>query len=154
MRLIDADSIKSAKYHDLPYTHIHPVGVDVQAYEMGWNDALDAVADSAPTVDAVPLEDYKSMERTVDKLTKALADAEPVVRCKDCKWGTPHPEGDEYTKCFKLCTTFFSGHYCAWGKRKEDAENKEFTLYADKKPIVTFKDSKIILLGERRKERR
>ena len=63
MRLIDADSIKSAKYHDLPYTHIHPVGVDVQAYEMGWNDALDAVADSAPTVDA-----------------------EPVVRCKDCKW--------------------------------------------------------------------
>ena len=30
---------------------------------MGWNDALDAVADSAPTVDA-----------------------EPVVRCKDCKW--------------------------------------------------------------------
>ena len=54
-RLIDADSIKSAKYHDLPYTHIHPVGVDVQAYEMGWNDALDAVADSAPTVDAEPV---------------------------------------------------------------------------------------------------
>ena len=45
-----------------------------------------------------------------------------VVRCKDCKWGTPHPEGDEYTKCFKLCTTFFSGHYCAWGERREDVE--------------------------------
>lgn len=48
-------------------------------------------------------------------------DAVEVVRCKDCKWGTPHPEGDEYTKCFKLCTTFFSGHYCAWGERREDA---------------------------------
>lgn len=47
-------------------------------------------------------------------------DAVEVVRCKDCKWGTPHPEGDEYTKCFKLCTTFFSGHYCAWGERRED----------------------------------
>ena len=33
--------------------------------------------------DVVPLEDYKSMERTVDKLTKAIADASPV-RCKDC----------------------------------------------------------------------
>ena len=54
-RLIDADSIKSAKYHDLPYTHIHPVGVDVQAYEMGWNDALDAAIESAPSVDAEPV---------------------------------------------------------------------------------------------------
>lgn len=32
----------------------------------------------SPTVDAVPLEDYKSMEQTVNKLTKAIADAEPV----------------------------------------------------------------------------
>lgn len=29
---------------------------------------------------------------------------------------------------------------------------KEFTLYADKKPIVTFKASKIVLHGERRKD--
>lgn len=55
MKLIDEDSIKSAKYHDLPYTHIHPVGVDVQAYEMGWNDALDAVIENAPSVDAEPV---------------------------------------------------------------------------------------------------
>lgn len=32
----------------------------------------------SPTVDAVPLEDYKSMEQTVNKLTEAIADAEPV----------------------------------------------------------------------------
>ena len=61
-----------------------------------------------------PLEAY-------GKLLSEINDApEDIVRCKDCKWGTPHPEGDEYTKCFKLCTTFFSGHYCAWGERRKD----------------------------------
>lgn len=62
-RLISADTLRAAMYHALPYTHIHALGVDVESYECGWNDALDAVADSAPTVDAVE-----------------------VVRCKDCKW--------------------------------------------------------------------
>ena len=35
-------------------------------------------ADGQPTVDAVPLEDYRSMWQTVNKLTKAIADAESV----------------------------------------------------------------------------
>ena len=39
---------------------------------------LQSIIDKMPTVDAVPLEDYKSMERTVNKLTKAIAEAEPV----------------------------------------------------------------------------
>lgn len=30
--------------------------------------------------------------------------------------------------------------------------DKEFTLYADEKPIVTFKDSKIVLHGERKED--
>jgi hypothetical protein len=60
-----------------------------------------------------------ALEKTIQKCIEDNNFVE-VVRCKDCKWGTPHPEGDEYTKCFKLCTTFFSGHYCAWGERKED----------------------------------
>ena len=60
-----------------------------------------------------------SRERIEEMIESApTIDAVPVVRCKDCKWGTPHPEGDEYTKCFKLCTTFFSGHYCAWGEKR------------------------------------
>lgn len=92
-RLIDANEIlKSEHQHYAPMADEYYVPVrDIE---------------NAPTVDAVPLEDYKSMERTVNKLTKALA----------------------------------------------DAEDKEFTLYADKKPIVTFKDSKIILHGERRED--
>ena len=63
-----------------------------------------------------------AMDYCEDILEFIEEEPEAVVRCKDCKWGTPHPEGDEYTKCFKLCTTFFSGHFCAWGERREDAE--------------------------------
>lgn len=95
-RLIDADSIKSAKYHDLPYTHIHPVGVDVQAYEMGWNDALDAVADSAPTVDA-----------------------EPVVRCKDCIYYGDHGDG-EMACAMMILYPNKPTDYCSLGERRKD----------------------------------
>lgn len=90
-RLIDADSIKSAKYHDLPYTHIHPVGVDVQAYEMGWNDALDAVIESAPSVDT-----------------------EPVVRCKDCVYWDATEKA-----CMDMMTADENG-FCSWGERRDD----------------------------------
>ena len=63
MRLIDADKIK------LPQGFFEKVDNVPKFYE--W-------LDEQPTVDAVPLEDYKSMEQTVCKLTKAIADAEPV----------------------------------------------------------------------------
>ena len=72
---------------------------DLTEWQQGWNDALDFVINEVPTIDA-----------------------EPVVRCKDCKWGTPHPEDDEYIKCFKLCTTFYSWRYCSWGERREDGK--------------------------------
>ena len=62
MRLIDADELRAVKFHALPYTHIHALGAEPYSYELGWNDAVDAIMDSAETVDA-----------------------EPVVRCKDCK---------------------------------------------------------------------
>ena len=53
MRLIDADELLKCKFHPLPYTHITPTDVDAEAYKRGWNDALDAVADDAPTIDPV-----------------------------------------------------------------------------------------------------
>lgn len=99
-RLIDADSIKSAKYHDLPYTHIHPVGVDVQAYEMGWNDALDAVADSAPTVDVESLitkhEDIGYEKGCRDGYAEALEVADDAER--HGHWIESH-EVFDYIKC-------------------------------------------------------
>lgn len=60
MRLIDADKLfQDLKEHNVPFN------ADI-------NEAIIV----APTVDAVPLDDYKSMEQTVYKLTKAIADAE------------------------------------------------------------------------------
>ena len=78
MRLIDADKL------------LDTLGIDsLDCEKCSWGnfdyckrgsdfvDACSAIED-APTVDAVPLEDYKSMEQTVNKLTKAIADAEPT----------------------------------------------------------------------------
>ena len=61
-RLIDADELSKVKFHPLPYTHIVPNGENVQSYERGWNDAIDAIVENQPTIDAVS-----------------------VVRCRDCK---------------------------------------------------------------------
>lgn len=99
-RLIDANEILKSEHQ-----HYNPMADE---YYVPVRDIENAL-----TVDAVPLEDYKSMERTVNKLTKALADAElmysqrlvlralqkqkdaaePVVRCKDCEFSAA-PEGD------------------------------------------------------------
>lgn len=62
-RLIDADELGKVKFHPLPYTHIVPNGENAQSYERGWNDAIDAIIENAPTVDAVH-----------------------AVRCKDCRY--------------------------------------------------------------------
>ena len=66
-RLIDADDLKAIRFHDLPYSQIVPTDCDtddkVSAYKSGWNDAIDAIVESASTVDAVD-----------------------VLRCKDCKF--------------------------------------------------------------------
>ena len=53
MRLIDADELSMSKFHPVPYTHITPKDADAESYKRGWNDALDAVADNAPTIEPV-----------------------------------------------------------------------------------------------------
>lgn len=72
MRLINADELKDA---------IPEVSADIFE-NCGRCKLFDDVEikhliDVQPTVDAVPLEDYRSMEQTVYKLTQALAEAEP-----------------------------------------------------------------------------
>ena len=59
MRLIDADELTEKAWRHVLATR---------------EDIAQMIA-NAPTVAAVPLEDYKSMESTVNKLTQALADA-------------------------------------------------------------------------------
>lgn len=55
-RYIDADELQNVKFHDLPYTHIYPadlIGLQTEAYERGWNDAIDAIVENAETADVV-----------------------------------------------------------------------------------------------------
>lgn len=91
MRLIDADALKKVKFHPLPYTHITPSDCDSEAYKRGWNDAIDAVAENAPTVEPT-LYGYnvkhlaliaKVMEEkgiAEDKAVEIFADASEVVQ--------------------------------------------------------------------------
>lgn len=68
MRLIDADALPKQKF--------------LEANGNGMYEYVEIVyerdIDNAPTIDVVPLEQYKSMENTCVKLQKSLADVAPV----------------------------------------------------------------------------
>ena len=49
-RLVDVDELQKVKFHPLPYTHITPSDVHAESYKRGWNDAIDAITEDAPTV--------------------------------------------------------------------------------------------------------
>lgn len=66
-RYIDAENLSKVKYHNLPYTHIVPNGENVESYERGWNDAIDAIIENEPT-----------------------ADVTKVICCKDCFYAKPY----------------------------------------------------------------
>jgi hypothetical protein len=66
----------------------------------------------------------------IDKNKKAMVDAVPVVRCKDCKWYQLDPWGYKY-QCEKIydvadgdLDAFYfrpsPDHFCAYGERKEE----------------------------------
>ena len=94
MRLIDADALKAIRFHDLPYSQIVPAYCDtdeeVYAYKSGWNDAIDAIVESAPKVDAVE-----------------------VVRCKDCVYFW---DGVCTAHIDAICTD--ENQFCSWGERR------------------------------------
>ena len=98
MRLIDADALKAIRFHYLPYSQIVPADCDtdekVYAYKLGWNDAIDAIVESAPTVDAVE-----------------------VVRCKDCFhfW-------DGVCKAHNDVIYVDDNDFCSWGERKDETD--------------------------------
>ena len=46
MRLIDADALKEVKF--IPSGELNPS--EVVVYHMGWNDAVDAIMENAPTI--------------------------------------------------------------------------------------------------------
>lgn len=53
MRMIDADALVKIKFHGYPELEIVPSGVNAEAYKRGWNDAIDAIIECEPSIDAV-----------------------------------------------------------------------------------------------------
>ena len=71
-RLISADALKAA------LQGLYQVaGWEKRDIHFSLSD-MECNIDYMPTIEAVPLEDYRSMEQTVYKLTQALAEAEPI----------------------------------------------------------------------------
>lgn len=91
-RLIDADALEEGKFHSIE----NWTPIESASWQRGWNDAIDAIIDNAPTVDAVE-----------------------VVRCKDCKnYGT---DGNRLN-CIVFCCSMPKNGFCSFGERREDAE--------------------------------
>ena len=75
MRLIDADELCLGKFPEIRTD-----------YHTGWNDALDAAATQAPTVDAVPVVHWRRIEYQVPR----------IICCSECDWGTGVDEKSNY----------------------------------------------------------
>lgn len=83
-RYIDADELPRVKFHPLPYTHIVPpdlIGLQTDAYERGWNDAIDAIVENAETADVVERKTGKWITSKLP-ITGAMEN-----KCSEC--GTP-----------------------------------------------------------------
>ena len=98
LRLIDADELMWHKSslvepRDKTVSMGKPISQDeVCAYRLGWNDAIDAIIENAPTVDAVE-----------------------VVYCKDCK----SAERKYKWYCVKRQNIVNDDDFCSWGERKD-----------------------------------
>ena len=88
MRLIDADAFK-AEGREL----YRQAGWALREVHYSQLD-MECNIDMMPTIEAVPLEDYRSIEQTVHKLTQAIAEAEP----KHGRW-LPSDKGDGIYTC-------------------------------------------------------
>lgn len=106
MRLIDADALMQS--------------TDKESVHM-WQIAL------APTVDAVPLEDYRSMEQTVNKLTKAIT--EDTIKHGHWVYVGHGLAGESICKC-SICghQTPDDGNYCSYCGAKMDEVTEDDTV--------------------------
>lgn len=93
MRLIDADELPTHKF----------VGVigeaEKSSYVVGWNTAIEAVVENAPTIDAVP-----------------------VVRCRECKYNTTEKKCLNPNSIIKIPSIPSDNDFCSYGERREDGD--------------------------------
>ena len=113
MRLIDANAFK-AEGREL----YREAGWDLREVHYSQLD-MECNIDMMPTIEAVPLEDYRSMEQTVYKLTQALAEAEPI---KHGRWIKRGDNSWECSVCHEISCC--NGNYCVdCGAQMDGGEN-------------------------------
>jgi len=88
MRPIDADALNSVKFHSLPYTHITPSDADAEAYKRGWNDAIDAIIEDAPTIEPSP--NCSELPKSSDCISRQAAIDAFGLSEKTRKYGGDH----------------------------------------------------------------
>ena len=101
-RYIKVDALEQHKFVSWTVPEFfNEMSLEQQAYQLGWNNAIEAIMENEPTADVVE-----------------------VVRCKDCK----HAEIQDYAPpscryCCKYSALYHAKNfYCSMGERREDAE--------------------------------
>ena len=79
-RLIDADALEEGKFHSIE----NWTPIESASWQRGWNDAIDAIIDNAPTVDAV-----KHGHWIYERLTNTNGGSYSVVWCSNCQARIP-----------------------------------------------------------------
>lgn len=136
MILIDTEQLSKHKYVGLAYDRIIDTGVPasavhVLAYKWGWNDALDSVAEFAPTVDAQSIRHghwIRSSDGAWAECSKCHASIDISMG-----WNLYNADGDEVEH-----------DWCPHCGAKMD--EMVMTYYADNKPAET------IVIDERRED--
>lgn len=95
-RLIDADALEEGKFHSIE----NWTPIEIASWQWGWNDAIDAIIDNAPTVDAVK-----------------------VVRCKDCVLFEPNtfPIRSGHPCCR---VGLEPDDFCSWAETEYEVEDE------------------------------
>ena len=99
-RYIKVDALEQHKFVSWTVPEFfNEMSLEQQAYQLGWNNAIEAIMENEPTADVVE-----------------------VVRCKDCK----HAEIQDYAPpscryCCKYSALYHAKNfYCSMGERRED----------------------------------
>ena len=106
-RYIDADKLESHKFVSWTQPEFFDEASQAtQAYQTGWNNAIDAIVENEPTADVIE-----------------------VVRCKDCKYMCHYTDG--HLECRLLSDlkpipttycTMNADDFCSYGERREDGK--------------------------------
>lgn len=106
-RYIDADALEQHKFVSWTMPEFfNEKSLEQQAYQLGWNNAIEAIMENEPTADVVE-----------------------VVRCRDCKYG----EVDDMDFPTQIFCRYNGNdwnednHYCSYGERREDDKGRNTT---------------------------